>query len=186
MNYLHHKSTKPESYFQIIIQKPLSRPFYDIEKQVSPSLALAAYESGKLEEEDIHYHKALKQYKKAVVLQENNPDYLLAAGKMARTLGDYSSARSWLEDLLEQRKTNNKNTIKLAEVQHELALLYQNLEEYAKAEPLYQRSLRIKEKSRGKDHPTVASTLNNLAGLYMIQGEYAKAEPVVSTLLDDC
>ena len=97
--------------------------FYTIEKQASPSIALAAYESGKLEEEDIHYHKAMKQYKKAVVLQENNADYLLAAGKMARTLGEYSSARSWLETLHEQRKANNKNSVKLAEIQYELAAL---------------------------------------------------------------
>ena len=38
--------------------------------------------------------------------------------------------------------------------------------QYAKAEPLYQRSLAIHEDKLGKDHPDVATSLNNLASLY--------------------
>lgn len=34
--------------------------------------------------------------------------------------------------------------------------------EYAKAEPLYQRALTIREKALGLDHPYVAGTLTNL------------------------
>jgi len=48
--------------------------------------------------------------------------------------------------------------------------------EYSKAEPLYQRSLAIREKSLGKDHPDVATSLNNLALLYKAQGNYAEAK----------
>jgi len=48
--------------------------------------------------------------------------------------------------------------------------------QYAKAEPLYQRSLSIQEAMLGKDHPDVALTLNNLALLYKSMGQYAKAE----------
>lgn len=36
---------------------------------------------------------------------------------------------------------------------------------YAKAEPLYERSLAIREKSLGLNHPDVAVSRNNLAGL---------------------
>ena len=35
--------------------------------------------------------------------------------------------------------------------------------QYAKAEPLYQRSLKIRESQLGPDHPDVAASLNNLA-----------------------
>ena len=49
---------------------------------------------------------------------------------------------------------------------------------YAKAEPLYKRSLAICEKTLGPDHPNVAMSLNNLAVLYDNQGLYAKAEPL--------
>ena len=34
---------------------------------------------------------------------------------------------------------------------------------YAEAEPLYKRSLAIREKALGPDHPDVAQSLNNLA-----------------------
>ena len=59
-----------------------------------------------------------------------------------------------------------------------LALLYKTQGDYAKAEPLYKRSLSIKEKALGPNHPSVATSLNNLAALYKTQGDYAKAEPL--------
>jgi tetratricopeptide (TPR) repeat protein len=44
--------------------------------------------------------------------------------------------------------------------------------------PLYQRSLAIREKALGPEHPAVATSLNNLAELYRNQGRYAEAEPL--------
>ena len=40
---------------------------------------------------------------------------------------------------------------------------------YEKAEPLYQKSLEILEKTLGKDHPDIATNINNLALLYQAQ-----------------
>ena len=51
---------------------------------------------------------------------------------------------------------------------------------YVKAEPLYQRSLKMRESKLGPDHSDVASSLNNLADLYEDMGQYAKAEPLTS------
>ncbi len=45
------------------------------------------------------------------------------------------------------------------------ALLYQAQGHYAKAEPLYQRSLAIWEKVLGPAHPYVATSLENYAAL---------------------
>ncbi|HIJ83276.1 MAG TPA: CHAT domain-containing protein, partial [Magnetococcales bacterium] len=59
-----------------------------------------------------------------------------------------------------------------------LAELYRNQGQYAQAEPLHKRSLAIREKALGPDHPGVALGLNNLAGLYRTQGQYAQAEPL--------
>ena len=59
-----------------------------------------------------------------------------------------------------------------------LANLYKDMGQYAKAEPLYQRSLKIRESKLGPDHPDVATSLNNLAALYADMGQYAKAEPL--------
>ena len=42
--------------------------------------------------------------------------------------------------------------------------------QYVQAEPLYQRSLKIRESKLGPDHPDVAASLNNLAILYCTHG----------------
>ena len=55
--------------------------------------------------------------------------------------------------------------------------------EYAKAEPLLQEALRIRQKVLGPEHPDTATSLNNLAALYQAMGEYAKAEPLYQEAL---
>src|SRR5437764_11821541 len=59
---------------------------------------------------------------------------------------------------------------------NDLALLYQNQGRYADAEPLYQRSLAMLQRTLGPNHPAVAATLGNLAALYEEEGRYAEAE----------
>src|SRR4029079_551496 len=54
---------------------------------------------------------------------------------------------------------------------------------YAKAEPLYERALAIREKALGQEHPDVAASLNNLAWLYHTKGDYVKAEPLYERAL---
>ena len=53
---------------------------------------------------------------------------------------------------------------------------------YADAEPLFKRSLAIREKALGPNHPDVATSLNNLARLYQDQGRYADAEPLYQAI----
>jgi hypothetical protein len=45
---------------------------------------------------------------------------------------------------------------------------------------LYQRSLAIREKALGPDHPDTALSLNNLAELYRNQGRYEEAGRYIS------
>jgi len=56
--------------------------------------------------------------------------------------------------------------------------LYNSMGRYSEAEPLYRRSLAIREQQLGADHPYTASSLNNLAGLYYSMGRYGDAEPL--------
>ena len=57
-------------------------------------------------------------------------------------------------------------------------MLYYKQDRYSEAEPLNKRSLAIREKALGPDHPAVGTSLNNLAALYFKQGRYADAEPL--------
>jgi tetratricopeptide (TPR) repeat protein len=54
---------------------------------------------------------------------------------------------------------------------------------FAEAEPLFERSLAIREKSLGGEHPDVAHSLNSLAILYKDQGRLAEAESLYKRAL---
>ena len=72
----------------------------------------------------------------------------------------------------------------MAQSLNSLAVLYYSLGDYARAEPLYKRSLAIYEKALGPEHPDVAQSLNSLAELYRSLGDYARAEPLYKRSLD--
>ncbi len=70
-----------------------------------------------------------------------------------------------------------------AEVQEAKRLDTQAVRSYragrvAEATTLAKRSLAIKEKALGPEHPDVATSLNNLAVLYQAQGRYKDAGPL--------
>jgi CHAT domain-containing protein/tetratricopeptide (TPR) repeat protein len=50
--------------------------------------------------------------------------------------------------------------------------------DYARAEALDKRSLEIRRKVLGENHPSYAQSLNNLALVYQHMGDYARAEPL--------
>ena len=64
-----------------------------------------------------------------------------------------------------------------------LAAFYGNQARFTDAEPLYDRSLAIREKVLGPNHPDVAQSLNNLAALLDSQARYANALPIVQRLI---
>ncbi len=158
--------------------KAAEQAFDAVIDQGAGAISLAAFRSGTLSEDRLDYEKAFRQYKKAAVLEEDNPEYLLAAGKMARTLADYRQAQDWLEQLLKIREAEKKEDTNLASAMYNLAWVYKSQGCYDKAEPLYKRTRAILEKTLGKDHHEVVTTLNNLADLYIKQGRYDDAEPL--------
>jgi tetratricopeptide (TPR) repeat protein len=63
------------------------------------------------------------------------------------------------------------------------ALVSKMVQHFAKAEPLLQEALRVRQKVLGPQHPGTATGLDNLASLYMCMYEYAKAEPLFQEVL---
>ena len=57
-----------------------------------------------------------------------------------------------------------------------LASLYQAQGDYARAEPLYRRSLAIWEKALGPEHPDVATIRENLETLYRATKRSSEAQ----------
>ena len=99
------------------------------------------------------------------------------AGGQAYEQGNYAEAeKQWSAALPEAEKFGPQDP-RLATSLNNLAALYRAQGKYAQAEPLYRRSLAIREKALGPEHPDVAGSLNNLAALYRAQGKYAEAEP---------
>ena len=67
---------------------------------------------------------------------------------------------------------------------HDLACLYANQGEYARAEPLLRQALEIRKKVLGENHPDYAANVDDLACLYANQGEYARAETLLRQALE--
>ena len=97
--------------------------------------------------------------------------------------GGYNNPACWpeCEQLLahaEKIVEGNDLTEDTATLLNEMASYHYSRAFYAKAEPIYRRSLKIWEEQLGGEHPNVASSLNNLALLLHDQGKYAEAEPL--------
>jgi CHAT domain-containing protein/Tfp pilus assembly protein PilF len=89
----------------------------------------------------------------------------------------YDDALEALESVLELReKALGPEHSIVAATLHNLASIYRNKGDYAKAESLHHRARTIWEKTLGPEHPNVAMSLNNLGILYQGKGSYAKAE----------
>ena len=77
-----------------------------------------------------------------------------------------------------ERLASPEQALDLATCLNWIAELYNSQGRYGEAEPLYLRSLSIREQQLGSDHPDVATSLNNLANLYESQGRCGEAEPL--------
>ncbi len=99
-------------------------------------------------------------------------------GKKAYEAGRYTEAEKLLKLALAEAEKFGSSDPRMATSLNNLAALYDTQGKYDQAEPLYRRSLAIREKALGPDHPDVATSLNNLAALYKTQGKYDQAEPL--------
>ncbi|HWB00369.1 MAG TPA: tetratricopeptide repeat protein [Pirellulales bacterium] len=60
-----------------------------------------------------------------------------------------------------------------------MALSYERLGDYSRAEPLFKQAAEIYKQAFGETHPQYATSLTCLAGLYRRMGDYARAEPLL-------
>jgi CHAT domain-containing protein len=77
-----------------------------------------------------------------------------------------------------RRRALGENHPDYATSLNNLALLYEDIGDYTRAEPLLKQAMEIRRKTLGENHPDYATGLNNLAGVYLAMGNYARAEPL--------
>lgn len=75
-------------------------------------------------------------------------------------------------------------SVESAELLNEAGLYCFERAQYAESVALFKRSLVIRERVLGAEHPEVAMSLSNLAALYDHQGRYEEAEPLFKRALD--
>lgn len=119
-----------------------------------------------------------------VSCQGNNWAKYLADGAKAYELRQYDEAEKWLKAALSEAERFGPDDPRLATTLDDLAELYRAQGRYAEAEPLYKRSLAIREKISTPDQADQVGTLDGLAELYKAQGRYAEAEPLFKRSLE--
>lgn len=147
-----------------------------LSKQPRPFAAQAAYGGGLLAECRVDLQKALALYRQAVEQEPDNPRYLQAAGRVARSLYNYKTALPWLESFVRlARASGAYDPQALALAQRELAYTYVLSGQYQKAGPLYKESMTVLARELGQDHPEMATSWQQIGELQETLGEYEKA-----------
>ena len=153
--------------------------------------AKVALAKGETAAAENYFDDAIKGYQRVieqarVALPENSmilAGYLHQIAGLFRELGNYSVGIPPAEEAVKIANVK-ASPLTLAVYLNELGLLYYHRGNFSEAEPLYIRSLEIRECQLGADHPDVATTLNNLAGLYHSQEKYSEAEPLYRRSLE--
>jgi serine/threonine-protein kinase len=97
-------------------------------------------------------------------------------GNVYRNLGLLKQATPLVEGALATRRTTlGPDHADVGLSLNNLAVIKDDLGEYAAADTLFREALAVRRKALGDDHPDVASTLNNLANVLYNKGDYAGA-----------
>lgn len=106
-------------------------------------------------------------------------DTLLAKSNELRDAGKYEEALPFAQQIVDISKQKwGENSAKYATSLQLLAQFYHRLRQYANAEELYLKVIKIRANVLGKEHSRYISSLNTLAYLYWETGKYSRAIPL--------
>ncbi|MHB8811496.1 MAG: tetratricopeptide repeat protein [Desulfobulbaceae bacterium] len=147
--------------------------------EASPLAGRIRFLCGRLAEEQADYPAAGELYQQAWAAAAGNSEFLLAAGRMARILGNDEEARLRLEALLAAGGEDET----LDQARYELARVYVRSEEKDRAQPLLEQALAGMEQRLGAGHPALGPVLHELAALHESSGQYEQAAPLYQRAL---
>ncbi|KAN0102737.1 hypothetical protein V8E51_011050 [Hyaloscypha variabilis] len=161
------------------------------------------FRTGKYREAEEFYWRALEL--KKLALGEHHPDTIGSMNNLAvvyEQQGENAKAETLQQQTLELNgyaETLHQQTLELKKQvlgeghpdtlasMNNLALIYEQQGEYAKAETLrtlHQQTLELKKQVLGEGHPDTLGSMSNLAEVYRYQGEYVKAEALQRQTLE--
>ncbi|MDO0824092.1 tetratricopeptide repeat protein, partial [Desulfosporosinus nitroreducens] len=153
---------------------------------------LAQYSLIKLQNNQISIHRLLQEVIRQSVNKKEWLGYCLNSMHELFYF-DYKNQKSWykLPEIVPHVISVAKHSDGVSVYLEKVAWLYnetsgwlEHTAAYEEAEPLYKRSLEIREEVLGAKHPSTANSLNNLALLYDKQGRYEEAEPLYKRSLE--
>lgn len=111
-----------------------------------------------------NYTEAESTYQKLIAIRED----------AARSSGSYGTDdyKKFVGQVLTRARG------RVADAYDKLAGLYFSQRRYQEVEPLYQKSIQLREAEFGADSPPAGASLSHLATLYAATGKYDKAEPL--------
>jgi eukaryotic-like serine/threonine-protein kinase len=105
-------------------------------------------------------------------------------GRVYQSLGQYSLAKSPLENSLTIRKALfGDNHPETARSLYQLGLMYHRTGDFEKAGRLHRDALKIRRLHFGNEHETVASSLNSIAEVLHASGDFEEAEEMYRKVL---
>ena len=115
--------------------------------------------------------------------EESSWEMSMDAATEAYQQARYTEAEKFFLAALEEADNFGPQDPRLVPSLNGLASVYRTQGKHAEAEPLFKRSLAIREEALGPEHFDVALGLHNLALTYDSQGKYAEAEPLYKRAL---
>lgn len=169
----HLRSGDTEVALALLTEAALQAP------EASPLAARIRFCSGRLAEEQAEFAAAGELYRQACAGGEPNAEYLYAAGRLARILGNDEEARQLLEEAFAAGGDSDAQDL----ARYELARLHLQAEQTGKAEPLLQQALSGLSQRLGAGHPALGPVLHELAALHESSGQYEQAAPLYERAL---
>jgi lipopolysaccharide biosynthesis regulator YciM len=105
-----------------------------------------------------------------------------AAGKSAYEQCNWGQAEKSFKAAIREAETFGSKDVRLANSLTSLGVLYNCRGQNAKAAPLFERAIAIKQSALGPENPEVVQSVGKLCQFYLSHNEYSKADPVGTKL----
>ncbi|GMH32444.1 hypothetical protein BSKO_00278 [Bryopsis sp. KO-2023] len=115
--------------------------------------------------------------------QKSSPNRADNSAQDVQRSGSIDDPSIYEDEVKNRERELGPNHPDVAESLGNLAILYNQQQDYNKAQPLLERALAIYEKSRGREHPDVAHTLTDLAVLHLEQSRDSIGRPLLERAL---